>query len=95
MEPENIILATAVAAAIALILWRAHSVNVANEPIAGATLNNPSELSDAYEAQLSNGPSYYVASAPYYFAPPVSNVMPQSSAARTIPFTDDGGCGCS
>lgn len=94
MEPENIILAAAVAVAIGLYLWRAHETPSPNED---ATLGAPSELPQSYEQQLSSGPAFYVAASPYYFAPPVSNVMPKGAASRTIPSGDvdgDAGCGC-
>lgn len=94
MEPENIVLAASAALAVGLILWRVYSIAPDNT-VAVSSLANPSEIPDSYETALSAGPSYYVASAPYYFAPPVSNVMPQASASRTIPYGDgDAGCGC-
>jgi hypothetical protein len=49
-------------------------------------------------SDFETGPSYFIASQPYYFAPPVGNMMPQAVASNTISTNADdgsiGGCGC-
>ena len=65
------------------------------EPIAGTL------AAAASPADFIDGPSYFIANQPYYFAPPVGNMMPTSVASNTIATNaavatteDGGGCGC-
>lgn len=67
----------------------AQSPQGSTPPIAGtlAAAANPAEFVD--------GPSYFIANQPWYFAPPVGNIMPAAAASRTTATNpEDNSCGC-
>lgn len=96
MNEETIgILLAGIALAAFLYLTR-------NRASSQATTASPSVESLAQvftSSEVSQGPSYFIANQPYYFAPPVGNIMPPATASNTtatnIAMNDDGGCGCS
>lgn len=94
MTEENIgVLLAGLALLVFLYFTRRNSSQQAQPigstpPIAG-TLAAAAPPSD-----FEQGPSYFIANQPYYFAPPVANMMPTAVASNTIATNEDGGCGC-
>jgi hypothetical protein len=43
---------------------------------------------------FAEGPSYFISNQPWYFGPPIGNIMPAQTASRTVATNEDGGCGC-
>lgn len=83
---------------LGVLLWFTRNrkpapATVGSMPPTALALSGAADASD-----FETGPSYFIASQPWYFAPPVGNMMPQAIASNTIATnTDDGsvaGCGC-
>src|SRR5882762_7460488 len=86
-------------AILGLLLWISRRQPDIAPTTAGSTPPIADNLSAAVDPEdLSSGPSYFIANQPYYFAPPVGNMMPVAAASRTIPTNPDidqsNACGC-
>lgn len=96
MNEETIAIALAgIALAVFLFMTRNKAVQTDHSVATPQT----TDLSMVATSQdISQGPAYFIANQPYYFAPPVSSFMPPATASNTIatnqPTADDGGCGC-
>lgn len=82
--------------ALAALVWFVNRRGAEDQSQNGTTRPIAGSLSEAANPDdFQQGPSYFVAYQPYYFAPPVGNIMPQMAASRTIATNiDNGGCGC-
>lgn len=82
------------------LLWLARRHPAIAPTTAGSTPPIADNLSNAVDPEdLSAGPSYFIANQPYYFAPPVGNMMPIGAASRTIATNtidpdQSSACGC-
>jgi hypothetical protein len=60
-----------------------------NPPVADAL------ASVAPPSDFNAGPSYFISNQPWWFGPPIGNIMPAQAASRTIATNEDqSGCGC-
>jgi hypothetical protein len=96
MSEETIGVLIAVAALGAFFYFTSGS---SETPPIGSTPPVGDALSAAVNpAEFNAGPAWFIANQPYYFAPPVGNMMPPATASNTINTNDDGGvsvgCGC-
>jgi len=86
-------------AILGLLLWLSRRAPAIVPTTAGSTAPIADNLTSAVDPEdLSSGPSYFIANQPYYFAPPVGNMMPLAAASRTIVTNPDqdqsSACGC-
>lgn len=94
MDEETIGVILAATALVGLLVYARFRPTAPTVPV-GSTQPVPTTLAQAVDpSQLDSGPSYFIANQPYYFAPPIGNMMPQAVSSNTIATNDDGGCGC-
>lgn len=95
MSEETIGVLIAAMALVAFLFFARRRPDTINAT-AGTTPPVANTLGAAIDPdQFDSGPSYFIANQPYYFAPPVGNIMPPATASNTIVTNvDDGGCGC-
>lgn len=82
-------------AALLAFLWYTRGNSTTQAIPQGSTVPTASSLAAAVSpSDFDSGPTYFIANQPYYFAPPVANMMQQATASNTIATNEDGGCGC-